>query len=137
MGWWVDVGRPRISAKLLSRPSRLTAWLFASFVIALVGCSDASNQPKKEVEVNSNKSPPYLQVMGDMDDVGAEIFVDGMKVAVLEDKFLSLIRVYIVLEPGQREVEIRKNGVVRVKQSLVVLADSGQISIMARESYTK
>jgi hypothetical protein len=126
-----------IWSKLLSRLSRLTAWFFVSLVIGLVGCSDTSNKSKKEVEVSSNKSPPFLHVMGDMDDVGAEIFVDGKKVAVLEDKFLSLIRVYVVLEPGQREVEIRKNGVLRVKRSLVVLPDSGMIDVPSRESYVK
>jgi len=67
-----------------------------------------------------------------LDDVGSVVFVDGVASGKIQHHALSLPEVSVVLKPGDRLVEVQKDGVTTSRTLLHVSDKSGVIPIAAR-----
>jgi hypothetical protein len=97
--------------------------VIALCVALMSACTDSASQKRALA--------PYARIVGSLEDVGSVVLVDGKPVATIAEPGLSMPEVSVILEPGRRVVEVRKNGVLRVRQVLRVTADSGVILMPA------
>jgi hypothetical protein len=86
---------------------------------------------KEETPNAERKVPPQVRIVGDESDVGSVVYVDGVEAGTIKPPGAHMPQTSVQLAPGKRVVEVKKNGVLRVREVFHVTSDSGVLPLPA------